>query len=44
MTESAPGLFKPTHIDMIEEIDNRIVINEDTYVTEYAPDVFAYLR
>ena len=35
---------KHTLLDAIEEFDNRIVINEDIYVTEYAPDVFAFLR
>ena len=28
----------------IEEFQNKLVINEDIEVTEYAPDVFAFLR
>ncbi len=24
--------------------DDRLVINEDIHITEYAPDIFAYLR
>ena len=27
-----------------QEVDNKLVINEDIEVTEYAPDVFAFLR
>ena len=27
-----------------EMIENRLVINEDIKVTEYSPDVFAFLR
>jgi hypothetical protein len=38
------GLFKRTELDIIEEEDNRLIINEDIYVTEYAPDIFAFLR
>lgn len=27
-----------------EMLENKLVINEDIKVTEYAPDVFAFLR
>lgn len=33
----------PANLDPLLE-DDRLVINEDIYITEYAPDVFAYLR
>ena len=31
-------------LEQIDEIDDRLIINEDVYITEYAPDVFTYLR
>jgi len=27
-----------------DEVENKLIINEDIRVTEWAPDVFAYLR
>jgi hypothetical protein len=31
--------------DTIENSDDdRIIVNEEIYITEYAPDAFAYLR
>lgn len=35
---------KDDHTDMKLQAENRLVINEDIEVTEYSPDVFAFLR